>query len=405
MSNFRGVWLTLLDAAIAAGRATLRDLDVREVPAGLQRVAAYTGGNLPPPLASSLLAEIDGNEWFRLKVVDDWEGDPASPPGLFLVRPDGWWVDLAAAAATVAGTGERAQLADLEKQVAKMEDKWRRATDKVTEQKAQIETERKQHRAKVESARDAATTRFEAEVEGLKTARVKAEALTVELGRLRQEHLDLQEAFAGLRSRFAKTRRLREDPSGGTGTSGSIPSDPVKLARMLDLQTASFGRTPQATPRVERKPAPVLSLSPGVRPDSADAIRWLLGLADPVVVLIDGYNAQFHIDRNDFTSGAARSNLVAALRRLRAAGKARHRIVAVFDSTLPGDRVPRASSGGVEVRFTEKDVIADEEIVTMAGRLDEVVVISSDREVREGSEDVGAVVLWSEALAEWLERG
>ena len=52
----------------------------------------------------------------------------------------------------------------------------------------------------------------------------------------------------------------------------------------------------------------------------------------------------------------------------------------------------------------EKDRIADEEIVAMAEGLDRVVVISSDREVREGSEDGGAVVLWSEALKDWLAR-
>jgi len=32
-----------------------------------------------------------------------------------------------------------------------------------------------------------------------------------------------------------------------------------------------------------------------------------------------------------------------------------------------------------------------------------VVVVSSDREVREGSEQHGAIALWSEALVGWIQ--
>ena len=48
MSSFRGRWIGLLDDALAAGRATLRDLDDPEIPATLRRVAGYSGGKLPP---------------------------------------------------------------------------------------------------------------------------------------------------------------------------------------------------------------------------------------------------------------------------------------------------------------------------------------------------------------------
>ena len=145
-------------------------------------------------------------------------------------------------------------------------------------------------------------------------------------------------------------------------------------------------------------------MAPGVRPDSSDAIRWLLGLDESVVVLVDGYNVQFHIDDKDFTSGGARRRLVEALKRLRTASPSKHRIVVVYDSTLPGERIARTSLGGVEVRFADKDRIADEEIVEMTSELPRAVVISSDRAVRDGAEGNGAVVLWSESLAAWLER-
>lgn len=403
MSSFRGAWITSLDGAVAAGRSALRELESREVPASLRRVAAYTGGTLPPPLAASLLNEIERNEWFRGKVGEQWSGEPGSAADLFLNRPEGWWMDIAEAVAeSTSGRGE-ARVGELEKRLSKLEEKMQKANDKIAEQRKEIDTERRRSREMVESSRESIEARYAKEIASAAKARAEAEELAERLGRLDSEHRALQEAFALLRNRFAKARRSRPEDSGAGG--GSMPSDPVKLARLLDLQTASFGRTPQVSPAPEVVPSGTpLTLDPGIRPDSADAVRWLVGLAEPVVVLVDGYNAQFHIDRSDFTSGQARRKLVGALRRMRESSAVRHRIVVVFDSTLPGERLPRSSLGGLEVRFTEQDAIADEEIVAMTENLDRVVVISSDREVREGAEGNGAVVLWSEALAEWVER-
>jgi predicted RNA-binding protein with PIN domain len=403
MSSFRGAWITVLGDAVAAGRSVLRELDGREVPASLRRVAAYTGGNLPPPLATSLLNEIENNEWFRDKVCDEWSGEPGSVADLFLNRPGGWWMEVAGAVAkSTTGEGE-AQVGELEKRLARLEEKMQKATDRISEQRKEIDTERRRAKEMVESAREAIEAKYAREVASAAEVRAEAESLIERLEGLESEHRDLQEAFATLRSRYAKARRLRPEESGAGG--GSMPSDPVKLARLLDLQTASFGRTARDVPTGDVvAPDSPLSLDAGIRPDSADAMRWLIGLTDPAVVLVDGYNAQFHIDRSDFTSGAARRKLVEALRRLREASTARHRVVVVFDSTLPGERLPRSSLGGIEIRFTEQDAIADEEIVAMAENLDRVVVVSSDREVREGAEGNGAVVLWSEALAEWLGR-
>jgi predicted RNA-binding protein with PIN domain len=405
MSGFRGAWIAVLNDVVAAGRTTLRELEARQVPSSLQRVAAYTGGGLPPPLAASLLAEIERNDWFREKVVENWEGDAGSPSGLFLTRPEGWWMEVAAAVAESASGRDEAQIDELRKRLARLEERLQKATDRVGEQRKELEAEKRLARELVDSARASVEAKYQGEIAELATLRAETTDLATRLAELESEHRELQEAFAALRARFARARRFRVEDSSAAGTTRSLPSDPVKLARLLDLQTASFGRTPQSQrphrPEAGTKP---LVLDSGIRPDSADAIRWLLGLPDPVTVLVDGYNAQFYIDRSDFTSGAARRKLVGALRRLRDTGVAKHRIVAVFDSTLPGERVSRSSLGGVEIRFTEQDAIADEEIVDMAEDLDRVVVISSDREVREGSEGNGAVVLWSEALAEWLER-
>ncbi len=382
----------------------LRDLDPPEIPASVRKVAAYSGGRLPPPLSASLLAELDRNEWLRAKTTEDWEGDPASASSLFLQRPDGWWLTLAEMVQEESNRQEEAAIDQLRRDVEEAEGKVRSAGDKTAELKKKLAREKKKAKEAAAAVRRSLEARHTAAATELARARAEARHLEQRLEQVEVEHRELQDSFDGLRTRLARARRLRLDTPAGSQTSRSVPSDPVKLARLLDLQTAAYGRSPQlAEPEGPTEP-PSLSLEAGVRPDSSDAIRWLLGLDRPVVVVVDGYNAQFHINRDDFTSGASRRAMVDALQRLRAAATSPHRLVVVYDSTLPGERIARSAQRGVEVRFAEKDLIADEEIVAMAEELDEAVVISSDREVREGAEAGGAVVLWSEALRDWLQR-
>lgn len=405
MSGFGNVWLTVLDGAIVAGRSALRDLDAKEIPASLNRVAAYQGGRLPPPLATRLLTEIDKNDWLRDKVVDAWDGESGEPSDLFLNRPAEWWIDLNEFADAAGASQHNRQLDDLQARLQQVEAKKEKATRKATDlQKAAQEAERRRKEL-VDAARRAAEERYTAEIAEMDELQSDLAAAKEALSELKVEHRELQDAFDVVRSRLAKVRRHRfDDDADQPGGSSSLPRDPVKLARLLDLQSAEMGRdvgSVQVTPSAE---STLLVIAPGVRPDSSDAIRWLLALDQAVVVLVDGYNAQFHIDGSDFTSGGARRRLVEALKRVRTASTVKHRIVVIYDSTLPGSRAGRTSLGGVEVRFAEKDRIADEEIVDMTKTLDHVVVISSDRAVRDGAEANGAVVLWSEALEQWLAR-
>ena len=55
------------------------------------------------------------------------------------------------------------------------------------------------------------------------------------------------------------------------------------------------------------------------------------------------------------------------------------------------------------VVFAEADRLADEEVVHLAAETaGPVVVVTSDREVRENAAFVGAAALWSEAFVEWF---
>lgn len=404
MSSFSGVWVNLLGGAIEAGRHALRELDPKEIPAPLSRVAAYQGGRLPPPLATKLLAEIDKNEWFRGKVVDEWDGDAGETSDLFLNRPDGWWLDLAGRSVAADVAQEQSRLDGLQTRLEEVAAKRRAAIKKATDYKKALAKAQRRSKVLTEEARRSVEKRLSAEVAQIDQLRTELETVQTRFDGLAAEHRELTEAFDTLRSRLMKTRRSRLDDSERTGGSSSLPRDPVKLARLLDLQSAEMGREIGTTRDAEEMEPNRLRLAAGIRPDSSDSIRWLLGLDEPVVVLVDGYNAQFHIDGSDFTSGGARRRLVESLKRVRAAAGVKHRMAVVYDSTLPGERDGRTSLGGIEVRFAENDRIADEEIVEMTAGLDRVVVVSSDRAVRDGAEANGAVVLWSEALSGWLER-
>jgi predicted RNA-binding protein with PIN domain len=403
MSGFGGVWPRILDGAIEAARKVLREMEGTEVPAGVQRVAAYQGGKLPPPLAARLLRELDENDWFRATVAAQLEDGSSGPSTRFLLRPPGWWLELADLVTKAEDESGQAGLATLERKLAAAEAKRTEAVKRLKDGRREAAEAAREARRLAEEAREATEGRFAAEIAELEAVRTDLRDATRRIGELERERRELLDAYGMLRSRRARIRRGGEARGHGGGTGGSPPRDPVALARMLDLQSAEFGRH-RARPRAAPTPKSGPTIATGVRPDSADAIDWLLRIESPVTVLVDGYNAQFYIDRDDFISGAARRNLFGLIERLRRSSRVPHRFVIVYDSALPGGRDPRTSVGGVEVRFAEEDRIADDELIELAAELDRVVVVTSDREVREGAEEEGAVVLWSEALEAWARR-
>jgi predicted RNA-binding protein with PIN domain len=146
-----------------------------------------------------------------------------------------------------------------------------------------------------------------------------------------------------------------------------------------------------------------LKLPAGIAPDAAQAVQWLIDRDQPYTLVVDGYNVLFLIDPSDFTSGAARQRLNHGLNRLRRQARSSPRVIVIYDSSLPGEP-DVGTAGDVEVRFAAEDRLADEEVVALArASKGPVVVVSTDREVREGSEAVGALPLWSESLVAWMK--
>ncbi|HUO46592.1 MAG TPA: hypothetical protein VM470_07155, partial [Acidimicrobiia bacterium] len=177
------------------------------------------------------------------------------------------------------------------------------------------------------------------------------------------------------------------------------PRVPLELARHLD-DLAAAGTVSPRSAAVEARESVVVGvqLPTGLRPDRPEAIEWLLGQPQGIVVAIDGWNAA-HLLSSPPTV-AERLRVVEAGRRIGTASRGRRRVMIVFDSQEGSEQI---SNPEVEIIYVSS---ADQEILEMAERATSpLVVISSDRRVREESEAAGAVGLWSEALIDWLRIG
>jgi hypothetical protein len=385
----------LLAPAVNAARIALRRMDDEHVPAGLRAVAVRSG-RLPPPLMRSLLTALDGSEWLRDEAMAAWSEMPESGRDrreqasiLFLRRPPGWEEKLAGLQSDKEGEGAarasvrlasdlgkaRTRIAQLEEQLGKAEERAREAGASVEARLAE-----------------------QAEKLGQRQSRSRRE-----IGRLQRLVADLQqlletaergraEAEAGLEQ--ARKRRARSpSPPPGRGPRVWPGGDPLDLARHLDDLNAA-GQAPSGPPSTPRPAAvPVLQLPGQLRPDRSEALVWLTGLAEAVTLAIDGWNAA-HLLASPPTR-TAWERIVEAGRRISVGSRGRRRVMVVFDSRAGNELV---SYPEVEVRFVAS---ADEEIISLA--VPGLVVISSDRRVREEAEARGAIGLWSEALVDWLQ--
>ncbi len=395
----------LLAPALAAARTALRRLDGDEVPAALRRVAAYAGGRLPPPLARKLLEELDGDEWLRDKAqaeLDaDAEGETADAARLFLDRPPGWWHDLAelaAGAATARADAELARSADhaarLEAKVAEAKRRARAPVEEAPPDDEAVELRSRLKEVRQDSAREVAYLR---------------ELADDAASRLREAERDAAEAGAAAQRLREQVRRARRERAAAEHQlmairrSGGLGRDPLDLARHLDDLASVSHLAPTAAPAPSAPPV-ALELPAGVRPDDSAAIDWLVARDSPAAVLVDGYNVSFLFGEHGFASAAARARVNDALGRLATLGP-QLRVVVVYDSATGGFGDTAAGPAGVEVVFAAEDLLADDVLVERATSASlPVVVVSSDREVRENAEAGGALALWGEALVAWVRR-
>ena len=393
--------VALLFPALEAARRALRQMKDKDIPPTLRNVAARSG-RLPPPLAQRLLQVLDGSEWLRAESVAAWKDiDPEDPDAkrrasaVFLQRPDGWEVLIksladesaeAEAIRTNRKLGEN--LARAERRVERLESKLAEAEDRVRQSEASV----------AERMREQAD----------RLGRAKSREL-LELEQLQRMVADLEERLAEVIAERDGLAQGLVSPPRRSVTPPPLPSvhrpgawelgSPLELARHLDdLATAGAVLPVAISSPGDAAHSGSIKLPQGLAPDSAGAIYWLLAQPAALMVAIDGWNAAHMLTSPPDLE--ARSRIVEAGRRLAVASVGKRRVIVMFDSR-EGNEHHRYLE--VEVRFVDS---ADEGILDLAKTTTApLVVVTSDRRVREGAEAVGAVGLWSQALVDWLQTG
>jgi hypothetical protein len=240
-----------------------------------------------------------------------------------------------------------------------------------------IEDETHERRvADLEAARQEAETAHRQEV-------AAAEALKVRLRKAEEQRADVE-------------KRIQ---AGGTAWGSG---DPIALARHLD----ALVRTVEADPALLEFTKPTRErewkLPPGARPDGRNSMDWLERQPRPFTLIVDGYNVTFRLSGGP--DATARQRLNEELSRFKLRAKTPVGVVVVYDSAINPEVETEPGPGGVWLRFTRQGLSADDEIRRLAAESDDpVVVVSSDREVREGSEQFGVIAIWSEALIAWIQ--
>ncbi len=402
-----------LERAIEVARQGEQATPAVAAPRELARYLAFQ--KLTGPALAAVVRVLDTDESFRSRVLEATTPEDVTAAGwLALSRPTGWQDLLRAVAAgqdEASGTLEaERRLRDLQRSLEASERKRAHADTELARNRDESEaaTEElavlRRDRRRAEESRSAAEQRLAeveqkledrenrlAEAQGAREARehelAEAQRLLTEAraeverrpaplvpGERAVDVGALRDATARLQRAAATLARSVD------GVLAAVPPEPV----LID------GDTPPAVTRVP------LTLPGGVVADTVDGARWLLGQAG-VVLLVDGYNVA-KAAWPDEELEPQRNHLVRALDALTSRTGAAAEIV--FDGPDEPAPAARQSTRSVGVRFSG-GALADDVVVDLIDAYPPerpVVVVSSDREVREAARAKAATVIGSDTL-------
>jgi hypothetical protein len=385
------------------------------VPAPKELAPYLSFQKLTGPALAAVLRVLDADEAFRSRVAEETAADEVDAAGwLALTRPAGW-------EAVVEAIGhERGRRVVTEEAEKRLRDLQRSLTTSESKRE-HAEAELARHREEGEAAHEEVNA-LRRDRRAADDARQAAERRVEELDqKLADRETRLAEAQGAREAReheLTETRRQlaevraeleRRPPA---PIPGERPIDVVALRQAADrLQraAATLARTVDGlTDVVPPEPvvlegvieaAPVrrpLALPGGVVADSTEGARWLL--ARPrAVLLVDGYNVA-KTAWSDVGLEEQRTRLVRAVDVV--ATRTGAGVEIVFDG--PEDAAPTGRQGtpSVNVRFSGGE-LADDVVVSMVDAFPAdrpVVVVSSDREVRDAARAKGANVIGSGTL-------
>lgn len=435
-----------LEAAFVVARRDRRDQAAPKPPRILGPILDFA--HLPERALGIVRDALDGDSGFRSRVaahVDAESLDEGSR--LFLLRPEGWAVALQT---LVEEVSRRAEIDELVARHAAATE----ALQTLTAFHEQLCSERDELADSLTELRHVESKH----VERIETLQGQLAGALAEIGDLKQarreavRQLKVQESLA--QRRLQRQRELEEVlderreavQEAQQPASRSAQDDPIGLAE-LDQVTASVGevmakigeladvtgvlveflgsltRNPQRSNDTaddgERNPTgrpsrdtrarsgvrrrlPV-RLGRGLEADSIEGLDALLAIPG-VVVMLDGYNVSMK-GWPMLQISQQRASLVDAVGAMQARTGATWHLV--FDGANEGGRPAVSVPLPVRIHFTPSGVEADDRLLEFVEQVPDdlaVVVVSSDRRVRDGARERGANVVSSETLLSVLRR-
>ena len=403
--------------ALEEARRVIKAMRPDEVPHNLRRTRSSSSRRLTPIEAQALFRELERDAGFREATLSGWDAarqksaDPRTAASvLFLERSEGWEFRA------------RGHLAEIERQEAQMDAEGLRASlgeaqsevrllkNQLAEQKRLAEKSARlrndQLRADLSRARDRICQLERQVSEGSReSARWERETNAAW-----DELTEADRRYDELRKRYSlKTKPVPARSSAIPGGEVGFSRDPLEAARMLDQMVSFWEVGSDSQPERDVPPPKLLELPPGVDPKSGGAMQWIYYEAPRLILVVDGWNVAHYWNSHRHIPGKPDLRTIGfitnKLDNLAEYSIGRHQVLFYLDSRhvtgLDPDWENRFRSGRLTGFYVED---ADDAIAREAsGRASErVAVITSDNGLAERCRTHGAVILASEALAEWM---
>jgi predicted RNA-binding protein with PIN domain len=455
-----------LEAAVDVARAGERATPPTPAPAPLKRYLNFA--RLPDPALEVARRVLDDDADFRARVAGSTTQGVVGDAGwIFLIRPEGWDADFdrmlqEAAAAEMAAKDERHErgahrrLAGAEAALARAEASARaKATEAISaQQRLQAEQETaaamaaelerlrgrvdhlEEERAELIRRLKGAEATANQRSSELRAARHELRMVQAELGQVTtgaagdggsvvlvpagsaeaaadepDDRLDpavVGDAVAAVSIASDQLRRALDALAGASTASDELARHLGHLGALVGVDVGAPAAPPtaaEAAPsggatRPRRQPA---GPPPGVYDDAPEAAEHLVRVPG-VLVLVDGYNIS-HAQWHGLPPAEQRARLLGACGELHA--RCGTDVEVVFDGAGEAPGYGGSSRDGVRHRFTAAGVEADDVILERIGEEPierPVVVVSSDRRVRDGARQRGADVLGARQFLGVLRR-
>lgn len=396
--------------------------------------------NLPERALGMVRDALEADSGFRSRVIEHVAPETLDEGSrLFLTRPEGWaealhtLVEEAARRAEADGLAERhAAATEALQMLSESQDQLRSERDALAVSVADHRRNEAIHAERIEALQGQLAQALGA-IDDLKQERreavrqLKAQESLSQRRLLRQRELEaaleqLSEDVRAAQQTVADPRRV--DPMGDTdfeyvtatvaevtakvgeladvvgGLAGFLGS----LAKTDDEDSNATGGSPRGDqPHGATRRRRAVRLGRGLEADSVEGLGALLALPG-VVVMLDGYNVSMKGWPN-LQVAQQRESLMDAAGALQARGGATWHLV--FDGAHEGGRPAVNAPLPVRIHFTPSGVEADDQLLEFVQQTPAdvpVVVISSDRRVRDGARERGANVVSSETLLSSMRR-